>query len=673
MSGETPLGAANNSNIVDLLSTLNPAATAATAASTTTLTPSTGTMRNDDLNVDSSDFRPANRLLSQRQALNNSKQLESLREQQQQLQSMEIDDQQAFEVSFTKHSNAFHTLFEFYQDQILCDVEIVCDKQIFLCHKVVLAATIPYFRSMFTLGMLEADKRRIEIQDINQNSLKTIIEFAYTAKAMITIENVQHLLFASTVLQTEDLAEACSSFLRQHLSLTNCTEIRQYAELLNRKSLIDLADEFIRDHFLDIIQIDDFYKISYKHLKVLIASPDLGILDEKDVYDAVIKWVKHDPRERAIYLADLLQEVKLPLINTEYLLTVISQEELIRTNLTCRDLLDDAKVHIFKRANLLTTSKSPMGPKIIPRKTAAGVLLCVGGRGATGDPFKSVECYDLRHDRWFYISEMTTRRRHVGVCAVNGRVYAIGGHDGNVHLNSAEVFDPQTNRWEPLAPMNTWRRGIAVGCLGGPLYAVGGLDDSTCFDTVERYDIEHNTWSAVASMSTPRGGVAVAALKGYLYACGGNDGSSSLNSCERYCPSYDKWTPIAPMNKRRAGASVTVLNNRLYILGGFDDNSPLDSVECFDPDTNIWTMIPSMTSCRGGVGSATLGGRIYSVGGHDGTTYLKTVEAFDAEYQQWTSVASINICRAGAGVSQCDISISQLCEVKNPTNPSSCV
>jgi hypothetical protein len=65
--------------------------------------------------------------------------------------------------------------------------------------------------------------------------------------------------------------------------------------------------------------------------------------------------------------------VKLPLINTEYLLTVIAQEELIRTNLTCRDLLDEAKVYIFKKANLLIT-KSPMGPKIIPRKTAAGKL-----------------------------------------------------------------------------------------------------------------------------------------------------------------------------------------------------------------------------------------------------------------------------------------------------------
>jgi hypothetical protein len=44
--------------------------------------------------------------------------------------------------------------------------------------------------------------------------------------------------------------------------------------------------------------------------KELIASPDLGILDEKDVYDAVIKWVKHDPRERAIHLAGKIGEKK---------------------------------------------------------------------------------------------------------------------------------------------------------------------------------------------------------------------------------------------------------------------------------------------------------------------------------------------------------------------------
>ena len=74
MSGETPSNTASSSNIVDLLSTLNPAAAAAAASSITTLTPSTGTIRHDDMNVDSSDFVPANRLLIQRQAINNNKQ-----------------------------------------------------------------------------------------------------------------------------------------------------------------------------------------------------------------------------------------------------------------------------------------------------------------------------------------------------------------------------------------------------------------------------------------------------------------------------------------------------------------------------------------------------------------------------------------------------------------------
>lgn len=72
MSNETPSSAANNSNLVDLLSTLNPVAAA--MASSTILTPSSTTSRNEDMNVDSSDFVPANRLLLQRQALHNHKQ-----------------------------------------------------------------------------------------------------------------------------------------------------------------------------------------------------------------------------------------------------------------------------------------------------------------------------------------------------------------------------------------------------------------------------------------------------------------------------------------------------------------------------------------------------------------------------------------------------------------------
>ena len=50
----------------------------------------------------------------------------------------------------------------------------------------------------------------------------------------------------------------------------------------------------------------------------------------------------------------------------------------------------------------------------------SGVVFCVGGRGASGDPFRSIECYDLRRDRWFPVADMSTRRRHVGVVATSG-------------------------------------------------------------------------------------------------------------------------------------------------------------------------------------------------------------------------------------------------------------
>ena len=49
-----------------------------------------------------------------------------------------------------------------------------------------------------------------------------------------------------------------------------------------------------------------------------------------------------------------------------------------------------------------------------------GVLFCVGGRGASGDPYKTIECYHPMKDRWFQVTEMNTRRRHVGVCCCNG-------------------------------------------------------------------------------------------------------------------------------------------------------------------------------------------------------------------------------------------------------------
>ena len=66
-----------------------------------------------------------------------------------------------------------------------------------------------------------------------------------------------------------------------------------------------------------------------------------------------------------------------------------------------------------------------------------GVLFCVGGRGASGDPYKTIECYHPMKGRWFQVTEMNTRRRHVGVCSYNGNHTARYNKNSNIFHGSS--------------------------------------------------------------------------------------------------------------------------------------------------------------------------------------------------------------------------------------------
>lgn len=434
-------------------------------------------------------------------------------------------------------------------------------------------------------------------------------------------------------------------------------------------------------------QLDEFKEIAFSHLRDLIRRSDLKITSEEQVFETVMDWVETNACERKHHLPELLSLVRLPQLNMQYLVENVRQNNIIKESRECTDLVSEAMFFMvlpLKSIPLPADSKineegggqyaagsavsisRPLTPssqalRSRPRKSVAGVIFCAGGRGTGGDPFRSVEAFDCRLNRWISICEMTLQRRHVGVVSAQGKLFAIGGHDGMHHLASAEMFDPkQGGGWRRVAPMHTCRRGIAAAALDGAIYAVGGLDDTICFSTVERYDIESDTWSEVALMNVRRGGVGVSALGKYLFAVGGNDGSSSLDSCERYDPVLDKWKPVSNMTNRRAGAGVCVLDGALYAVGGFDDNSPLSTCERYDPNTDQWVQLASMTFSRGGVGVASMGGLVYAIGGHDGQRYLNTVEAYDPFTNSWTPVTDIKDCRAGAGVAWADCSIDDL-------------
>jgi len=80
---------------------------------------------------------------------------------------------------------------------------------------------------------------------------------------------------------------------------------------------------------------------------------------------------------------------------------------------------------------------------------------------------------------WNKLPDMMTERGGLGVAVGDGKLFAVGGHDGNDELKSGEYLnlnDVDTG-WKKLPDMNIRRYCLGVAVGDGKLFAVGGSRD----------------------------------------------------------------------------------------------------------------------------------------------------------------------------------------------------
>lgn len=70
------------------------------------------------------------------------------------------------------------------------------------------------------------------------------------------------------------------------------------AETLDLEQLKYKAMEYIEWNFLQVVNEDDFVKLSASQITSLLGSNNLKVKREDRVYEAVWKWYKHDPENR---------------------------------------------------------------------------------------------------------------------------------------------------------------------------------------------------------------------------------------------------------------------------------------------------------------------------------------------------------------------------------------
>ncbi|XP_053812844.1 kelch-like protein 3 isoform X3 [Vidua macroura] len=385
-------------------------------------------------------------------------------------------DQRTVTVNPSHMRKAFKVMNELRSKRLLCDVVIVAETVEMEAHRVVLAACSPYFCAMFTGDMSESKAKKIEIKDVDGQTLRKLIDYIYTAEIEVTEENVQVLLPAASLLQLMDVRKNCCDFLQSQLHPTNCLGIRAFADVHACTELLQQANAYAEQHFPEVMLGEEFLSLSLDQVCSLISSDKLTVSSEEKVFEAVISWINYEKESRLEHMAKLMEHVRLPLLPRDYLVQTVEEEALIKNNNTCKDFLIEAmKYHLLpldQRQLIKNPRTKPRTPVSLPK-----VMIVVGGQAPKA--IRSVECYDFEEERWDQVAELPSRRCRAGVVFMAGNVYAVGGFNGSLRVRTVDVYDGVKDQWTSIASMQERRSTLGAAVLNDLLYAVGGFDGST--------------------------------------------------------------------------------------------------------------------------------------------------------------------------------------------------
>nr|MBE5725388.1 diablo [Cucujiformia]NVI72873.1 diablo [Cucujiformia] len=292
-----------------------------------------------------------------------------------------------------------------------------------------------YFSAMFTGELAESRQTEVTIRDIDELAMDLLIDFCYTSHIVVEESNVQMLLPAACLLQLTEIQDICCEFLKRQLDPSNCLGIRAFADTHSCRELLRIADKFTQHNFQEVMDSEEFLLLPVSQLVDIISSDELNVRTEEQVFNAAMLWVKYNVSERRQHLPQVLQHVRLPLLSPKFLVGTVGSDLLVRSDESCRDLVDEAKNY------LLLPQERPLmqGPRTRPRKpTRRGEVLFAVGGWCSGDAIASVEKFDPQNMEWKMVAPMSKRRCGVGVAVLNDLLYAVGGHDGQSYLNSIE-------------------------------------------------------------------------------------------------------------------------------------------------------------------------------------------------------------------------------------------
>jgi N-acetylneuraminic acid mutarotase len=310
-------------------------------------------------------------------------------------------------------------------------------------------------------------------------------------------------------------------------------------------------------------------------------------------------------------------------------------------------------------------SRNPRSLFAVAKKSVLGFVILLLLTSAT--TIRPIYGTSVSANTWVSKAPMHVARAGLGVAAVDGKVYAIGGatqteqsmpfmgFGGSGFVGTNEQYDPSTDSWVFKASMPTPRAKIAIAVFQNKIYCIGGITDNAPTGVNEVYDPATDTWTTKTPMPTPTYGQAnVACNKIYVLS-----GNSYGTGNQVYDPATDSWSDAPSWSYASFRWASTAFNGSIYVLSGVD---PLAGGvyynQIFNAIANTWSQGSSpLYHIFGGAAEATTGvlapERVYLMGMKPSLSSgapLSPIQVYDVATDKWSIGASMPTARTDFGV-----------------------
>ncbi|ESO92835.1 hypothetical protein LOTGIDRAFT_190348 [Lottia gigantea] len=401
------------------------------------------------------------------------------------------------------------------------DTTIVVQNKRFRCHRAVLSAMSPHFDATYSTGMRDNPDGVLTLLNIDVTTFDSILTFIYTGRDVVCDENAESLLRAATTLQVKGLIDRCAIYLSDNLTPSNCIRMWRLGRTHGCEELEERAWPLILDNYLELIKSEDFKDVDVDELISIIKDDDLVVPNEELVCESVFKWIAMDPDSRNVHLSSIIEHLRFPLVSPEYLLTISQSKGLLKEDMICRMMMEEAKrYHMLPSRRQEFTSKRSSFRNSYDLEE---VIVVITG-GSTQMKPTEIICFSNRQKKWFYLAPLPYDP---------GVEFSATTYANNIYLSGGSrkwpkmlKYNSESNDWRECEQMAQGRSRHGMVAARDSIYVLGGYNrnlpqGNKVLNTIEKYNINTGKWTMAGELPVPVEMVSAAVIGEKIFTFGG--------------------------------------------------------------------------------------------------------------------------------------------------------